>query len=366
MCSRKDISVVTGLDQGTVTRVVNRLIENEIVEEVSLLKNKRGRRSIGVSFSSKSYRVLSIRLQRRNFALAIFDLLGNIVTGREYPIDIKEKPEEIFHHILSKVLPLIKKFQDNLLGIGVALPGPFLTHVEKIIMMTESTGWKDFDFLGELRKNITQIPIFSSRDANAAGLSIWNSMFNTHLQSIMLYISIGQGIGSSIIINGQILQGSQGLAGEIGHTSINIDGPLCKCGNHGCLEIYASSLALIKRVKEVLKPNNAYNKKIDLSFICNKYLANDEIIEKEVSQVIHYLAQGITNYVNLINPNIIILGDEYVCFGNKFINSLRAELKKLLLPNVYENLVVEFIDSDEDMVLKGAFLNVLNKTLFKM
>ncbi len=365
-CSRKDISVETGLDQATISRVVNRLIETELVEEVSLLKNKRGRRSIGVSFCANSYRIISLRLQRRNFDIAVFDLLGTIVSSHEYPIDLEGEPQEIFNRILLYLIPIVEKFRDNLIGVGVALPGPFLADTEKIILMTE-TRWKNFDFLAELRQYLENLSVFSIHDAYAAALSVWYNRSYTLQKSIMLYISAGQGIGSAIVMNGQIFQGSHGLAGEIGHTSVNIDGPQCKCGNHGCLELYTSSFTLIRRVQAAMSvESSSVYEEINLSLISTLYQQGNPIVEHEVEQVIRYLAQGMANYINIINPEVVIVGDEYVCFGKKFINSLQKEIKKSLLPSIFEMLYIDFIDTEDDLVLRGAFFNVLNKALFKM
>jgi predicted NBD/HSP70 family sugar kinase len=362
-CSRKIISDETGLDQGTVTRCVSRLITKGVVDEVSLLKNKRGRRSIGVSLTKHNFKVISIRLQRKNFSIALFDLLGNILEYNDYSINNEDESEKIFRNILTFSSPLIDQNKDSLLGIGIAVPGPFKNDSEKIILMTE-TKWNNFDCLKKFRNYYKNISIFSIQDANAAALSIWKDYYNPKM-SIMLYISVGQGIGSAIVINGQLFEGSHGLAGEIGHTSIDINGPVCKCGNRGCLELYASSFVLLRKVQNVLKEHGV-NNNISLKQISILYKNNDELIINEINKIIKYLAQGITNYVNLINPDYIIIGDEYECFGDKFIEQFKFELEKLLLPSIFQDLTITLAQSDRDLVLHGAFLNVLNKSLFKM
>ncbi len=363
-CSRKEISVETGLDQATITRIVSHLIDSDFVEEVSLLKNKRGRRSIGISFNSKRYRIISLRLQRRNYDIAIYDLLGTSINSYEYSLKVSDNAELMLKNVLAHLQPIAKELGKDILGIGVALPGPFLIDKEKIILMTETSGWKNFDFMGELRRAMGNVPIFSCHDANAAGLTVRKTLFNNSPQSTMLYISVGQGVGSAIIINDRVFLGSQGIAGEFGHTSVDIDGPSCRCGNNGCLEHYISTISLLRRIKNRMKEMDNYtHEKITMSFISEQYHQGNPIVEEEVSRAIKYLSQGIVNYVNLINPNVIVIGDEYVSFGQKFIEQLKRKLKKKILPSIYEQLTIEYIHSKHDIVLEGSFLNVFNRTL---
>ena len=231
VCSRAEISLETGLNQATVTRAMASLIEDEIVEEVSLIKGARGRRSIGLSFDTHRYRVITVRLQRLSFSVALFDLRGNTLEMIEKALPEQQTPKQTFGEIVTTIDTYLARAGEDMIGIGVALPGPFLEKDERIVLMTESPDWQYFDLVRKLRENYLGISIFSNHDANAAALTVWREQGVDASAEVMLYIAAGQGVGSGIVINGRVFKGSLGIAGEVGHTSINIDGPRCKCGN---------------------------------------------------------------------------------------------------------------------------------------
>ena len=149
-CSRKEISVATGLDQATVTRAIGPLIEDGVVEEVGLVRGQRGRRSISLSFSGSGRYILCLRLQRRSFSIAAFNLRGDVLETEESPILRDGSAKQTFGEISNSLDRLIANLK-QVDGIGVAVPGPFLERDERVILMTESPQWQGFDLIPELR-----------------------------------------------------------------------------------------------------------------------------------------------------------------------------------------------------------------------
>ena len=180
---------------------------------------------------------------------------------------------------------------------------------------------------------------------------------------MMLYLSAGQGIGAGLVINGEVFRGSLGTAGEIGHTSIKNDGPKCYCGNYGCLEIYCSRLTLFRN----LKANSRHSLPYPLNFddVVEAYQMGDKEVMKEVDQMANYLAQGLVNCINLMNPDLIVLGDEYSRFGEPFLEIISEKVKKRLLKNVYENIRFQLVQQKDDLVLSGSYHHVLQNVLFE-
>ena len=128
ICSRVEIADKVGLDQATVTRVVQKLVEKEIVFESILGKEtgQRGRRSIGLELSPNRYRLVVVRLQRLSFRVALLDLTGNIMEETECPIDALKKPSHIFDLIVQAIEKVMTDYSEAVLGMGLTLPGPFL------------------------------------------------------------------------------------------------------------------------------------------------------------------------------------------------------------------------------------------------
>ena len=358
-CSRKDISVVSGLDQATVTRAIGPLLDNGIVEEVGLVKGGRGRRSINLDFSATGRHILCLRLQRRSFSIAAFNLRGDSVEPEEFPIPRGQPAAETFTDIAQAMERRIGRLK-QIDGIGIAVPGPFLERDERVILITESPEWQGFDLIPELRSRFPKIPLHSTHDAKAAALTEWRHTARKSGAKVLLYVSAGQGIGSALVIGGEVYRGALGLAGEMGHMSIKVDGPLCKCGNTGCLELFASRIALLRAIRE--RATARLTKDATFSDVVGAYADDDPVATEEVNKVARYLAQGITNCINFANPDLIVIGDEYALLGEPFLNAIKRQVEKAVLPSVYSTVDIELSGLTEDTVLKGTFLDVFSQT----
>ena len=362
-CSRKDLSVATRLDQATVTRAIGFLIEDGIVEEVGLVKGGRGRRSINLSFARSGRSIICVRLQRRSFSVGLFNLAGNTLDETEVRIGIDQPSSRTFDQIAACVDQHISR-HPQVDGIGVAVPGPFLERDERVILMTESPDWQVFDLVRALRERYSTIPVYSIHDAKAAALNVWRMQAKPSGAKVLLYISAGQGIGSALVDDGEVYRGSLGLAGELGHTSIDVNGPRCKCGNHGCLELFTSRIALLRNVREFADGNQetALTPEARFADVVAAYHAGDRLAVAEVDRVARYLAQGITNCINFVNPDIVVIGDEYVAFGQSFRAAIAKYVKASLLPSVFQSIRLELSKFEGDLVLRGAYLDVLLQT----
>lgn len=362
-CSRKDISDASGLDQATVTRAIVPLMESGVVEEVGLVKGGRGRRSINLDFSDTGRHVLCLRLQRRSFSIAAFNLRGQPVSFKEFTIQRGLSAKKIFADISRKMEKQIAAL-DQIDGIGIAVPGPFLERDERVILITESPEWQGFDLIPELRTRFPGIPVFSTHDAKAAALTEWQHTARDIGAKVLLYVSAGQGIGSALVVGGEVYRGALGLAGELGHMSIDVDGPICNCGNTGCLELFASRIALLRAIRERAadtKDNAGLSKDAGFAEIVDAYVGDNALVMEEVNKVAHYLAQGITNCINFVNPDLIVIGDEYAQLGDAFVDVIRARVEQSVLPSVFSSVRIELSSLTEDTVLKGAFLDVFSQ-----
>ncbi len=358
-CSRKEISVVSGLDQATVTRAIGPLLENGIVEEVGLVKGARGRRSINLDFSATGRHILCLRLQRRSFSIAAFNLRGDPIEPEEFPIPRGQPAAETFADIAKAMERRIGGLK-QIDGIGIAVPGPFLERDERVILITESPEWQGFDLIPELRSRFPNVPFHSTHDAKAAALAEWRHTARKNGAKVLLYVSAGQGIGSALVVGGEVYRGALGLAGELGHMSIKVDGPLCKCGNTGCLELFASRIALLRAIRE--RATKRLTAEATFSDVVEAFADGDPVATEEVGKVARYLAQGITNCINFANPDLVVIGDEYAQFGEAFLNAIKAQVEQAVLPSVYRLVRIELSSLTEDTVLKGTFLDVFSQT----
>jgi predicted NBD/HSP70 family sugar kinase len=291
--------------------------------------------------------------------MAIFNLRGDPITSEEIPIPRGQPAEDIFENIVNTMQKQMARFK-KIDGIGIAVPGPFLESDERVILITESPEWQGFQLIPELRTRFPSLPLFSIHDAKAAALTEWRNKLPRNGAKVLLYVSAGQGIGSALVIDGEVYRGAVGLAGEMGHMSIQADGGLCKCGNIGCLELYASRISLLRAVREKETPRL----KSDATFsdVVHAYLDSDPVAISEVHRIASYLAQGITNCVNFTNPDLIVIGDEYALFGDRFLDEIKSQIEKRLLPSVFSSVDVKLSEVTQDTVLAGTFLDVFSQT----
>jgi len=365
LSSRVEIADKVRLDQATVTRAVQKLVEKGIIFESILSKQEgqRGRRSIGLQLSTNLYRFVIVRLQRLSFKVALIDLTGNILKETEHAIDALQKPVHIFDMIVQETEKNFADCSEAILGMGLTLPGPYLEQSERILLMTGGPDWQEFDLVHRLREHFSNIPLYSKHDAKAAALSVWKTQGVLEDSKVMLYLSAGQGIGAGLVINGEVFTGSQGIAGEIGHTSIKKDGPQCYCGNYGCLEIYCSRLTLFRNLKA--NSRHSLPSPLNIDDVVQAYQIGDKEVVKEVNQMANYLAQGLINFINLVNPDLIVLGDEYSLFGEPFLKIISEKVKECSLKNIFENIKFQLVQRTDDLVINGSYHHVLQCVFFE-
>jgi N-acetylglucosamine repressor len=356
VCTRVQLAKDTGLKQASITKIISSLIQLGIVREVGIVEGKKGRRSIGISINSQKHKVIGIKLARRSFSVGLYD-----ISGQEY----KVHSEQLFMvngsaFALKRMKEVVAEFlldQSDVAAIGIASPGPFIKSNESIALITEFPGWENVNLQLEFTNEFS-IPVFVEHDANAGALAEWwfgNYLIDT---SVMVYILVSEGVGAGIISEGQLFTGSQGIAGEVGHMSIDFNGRKCSCGNYGCLEKYCSTLALVKDTVENLEnfPNSVLNniEEINVENIFEALEQGDELAKEMIEKVAMYLGLGIVNLVNVYNPNCIIIGEIISKGGEVLINKIRETIEPRLLPGLFENLTIQLSKFSKDPILYGA------------
>ena len=196
-------------------------------------------------------------------------------------------------------------------------------------------------------------------------MACWYMNKYNNINKTFAYAIAGHGIGVGVIVDGKLLRGSTGTFGEMGHTSIDFDGPLCQCGSRGCLENYCSTIALSRRIKKSLELGAKSSLNIDFTFsdIVEAYKNKDDLTVTEVNKNIEYLSIGIVNLVNMVNPDVIIIGDEMVNFGDDFLNVLKSNVSKRIIPDLYKKLDIRLGNFAEDEVLIGASIVAVESIL---
>ncbi len=203
----------------------------------------------------------------------------------------------------------------QIVGIGIGAPGAVDFESGTVIFAPNLDGWKDVPLKKNLEKQLN-VPVFVENDANIGVLGVHVAELKSKPKNVV-GIFVGTGIGGGLIINGELYNGFNHTAGEIGHMVIDINGPKCGCGNRGCFEALASRTAIFQRIKAGVKEGE----KTLLTEMLGDSLDDmrsgdlrkairrgDKFASKVVEQVAEYIGIGVSNLVNIIGPDVVVLG----------------------------------------------------------
>ena len=228
---------------------------------------------------------------------------------------------------------------DQIESVGVGIPGianPKTGEIDRCPNM----GWFHVPFREEFRKHLS-IPLFIENDANVAALAESVAGVSAGTSS-SVFITIGTGIGSGIIINGRIWNGFHGIGGELGHVILDLDGVPCTCGNRGCLERYCSATALIRMGREAVRDNpdslilssvGGDPSGIEARTVIDAAREGDPVAMRVYSEYISCLAQAVASVVNLLDPEVVVIGGGVSKAGDFLMDPLRKEYPKYVIFN---------------------------------
>lgn len=358
VCSRATLSRLSGLKQATITNIAGELIQCGLVVETGLIAGAKGRRSIGVTLNDARYKVIGIRMTRNYFYVSLVGISGKQYGVRKFPI----QPREGAQPVLSRIRAAVRQIADEnpeteLLAACLAMPGPYREDLDRLLFVTELSGWQNFPIHAVLSEGLG-MPLYVLNDANASAFAqLWFRWKEPAVQN-MAYVLAGQGVGCGMVSDGKLVLGQRGIAGEFGHNSIKYDGPLCECGNRGCLEKYCSLSALRSEIKALLrarKPSRLKMDDLNSEAIARAVRAGDPVAVHAYEEVCELLASGVINLVNQLNPGLIVLGDELVeICPERLLEVVRHRVKEGVNGLIYSDLSIEVNRLEESPALLGA------------
>lgn len=369
--SRSDIAKKTKLSSTTVSTLVDGLTKQEYLEEIGEGESSGGRRPILLKFNSGAHFVIGVELEGKNISVAVTDLKINIIN--RLTEEIKNTDEFL---VVDEIINLARQTMEKsgvefgkIIGIGVGATG--LIDTERgIIRQAVNLDWKDVPLKDLIENKFDQIPIYIDNIANVAALGEkWAGAGKEATN--LIYIRIGTGIGAGIILNRTIYEGSNGNAGEIGHMTIEPNGPRCKCGNRGCLEVLASGSAIAKQaITEMLggrdtlieKLTNGSVEEITAKVVAEAAKKGDRLALEIWEETGEYLGIAIANLINIYNPEIIIIGGGVAQAGKLLFEPIKRTVRKRALPGPVKRAKIVSSQLGENVSIIGAASLALEKT----
>ncbi|MEG0832687.1 MAG: ROK family protein [Oscillospiraceae bacterium] len=361
--SRIELSHLTGLTQATISNIINSLIGIGLVYEYPKNSNGVGRRSVGLALNYDRFHIIHVRVTNTRFSAGRYNLQGKQLDQRSLEYAAGSAPRDMMNLIKAQIAKLIDvNYYPPILGIGIALPGPYNSE-SYCSSIGELHGWDDIDIRKEFESEFN-LPAFAENDANIGALNEWWNDPSITDSDTLVYITTAEGTGSGIVANGTLLRGSQGIAGEIGHMTVNVNGPRCKCGNYGCLELYTSTAVLLEKARTLsagrcdtlLKPDSTKREFFDA---CR---ARDALACEILNEALSYFSSGVINIIYLYNPNLIIFGDEMVTYGvgSELLTYVKKRVKERVSSDISGKIALKLSTSQTDPALLGAGVLVMN------
>ncbi|MBJ9993614.1 MULTISPECIES: ROK family protein [Paenibacillus] len=330
--SRARVSEMTGLNKATVSNLVAELCEQQLVTEVGPGKSSGGRKPLLLHFNAMAGTVIGIELRVKQLTAVLCDLGGNVLEELDHALE---------RHDLSYVLETMKKVISSLMevapdtpygtvGIGVGVPG--MVDENGIVLFAPNLGW-EMVHLRQLLEEAFSVPVTIDNEANAGAQGELNFGAAKDVRHL-LYISAGSGIGSGIIIGGELYKGARGYAGETGHMCIEADGRPCTCGSRGCWELYASEKTY-DTAGTALPAHNTPE-------LVRLAAEGNEAAREQFTQMGKYLGIGVTNLINSFNPELIVIGGALSEARDWLAGPMQAVVAERTLPYHKQQLEITF------------------------
>ncbi|MBP3962489.1 ROK family transcriptional regulator [Paenibacillus lignilyticus] len=354
--SRAQISERTGLNKATVSSLVQDLIDRHLVLDIGPGESSGGRKPFLLLFHARAGYAIGIDLGVNYIRGILTDLEGAVVLERELTIDNHEAAI-----VLPKLMDCIEELRTSmpaspygLVGIGIGVPG--IVNGEGTILFAPNLSWPQVPLRAMIEERFG-VPATIDNEANAgaqgeqkygAGRGIANQ----------IYVSVGIGIGTGIILNKELYKGAAGFSGELGHLSVMADGTPCRCGNRGCWELYASENALLEQAEPL-----GYT---DLDALIGAAEQGDEHVIALFHRIGEWIGTGIANIVNVFNPNVVIIGNRMRRAEPWIRDAVAATVGSRALAYHREQFRLLYAEQGDRSAVRGAAHYAISAFLAKM
>ena len=315
--TRAELAASTGLARSTVAQRIDSLVELDLIREEGEAPSTGGRPPAVLGFNESAGIVLAADLGATHSRIAVADLGGKIIAETAANMDIASGPVQVLGWVeetFDRLLEESDQQQSNVLGIGIGLPGPVEYAEGRPVSPPIMPGWDGYDVRGHFGGRF-DVPVLVDNDVNIMALGEqW--VMETPVQDL-LFIKVGTGIGSGLILDGQLRRGAQGAAGDIGHVPVGESDTVCRCGNVGCVEAEAGGAALARALSE--KGKETANSR-DVAALVR---SGDQDAMQAVRRAGRLLGRVLAATVNLLNPAMIMIGGDVAEAGEQLLAGVR-------------------------------------------
>ena len=358
VASRADIARWTGLSRSTVSSIVAELQEERLVVD----RQEGGREAAGsgrppalIALDPSAGYALGIDFGKRHLAVALADLSHELLGEKWVEMaDDYEAGEGMARaaELVDGLLDELGADRTRVIGVGMGIPGPIQTTgmVGSFAILPGWAGTAPQERMAEL----LGLPVRVGNDANLGALaeSTWGAGRGS---SNVVYLKLATGIGAGIVIGGRLFEGAGGTAGEIGHTTIDETGDICRCGNRGCLETYAGAAAIASLL------SRSFDEQLDPEDVLSRAADGDAGCRRALADAGRHIGVAVANLCNLVNPERIVVGGSLGHAGALLLDPLRESVSLRAIPSAGEDVRIVSGELGERAELLGAVALVLQE-----
>ena len=334
--SRADLALITGLTKAAVSSLVRELIEARYVRELGPDVGNKGRPSVPLELNPNVGYLLGAEIGVDSISVILTNFAAQVIWRHDEPLATREQSA-----VLARLVAIVnlawaetRAHQQTILGLGLGLPG--LVNVGTgTLLFSPNLGWTDVP-LRDLLQAQFPFPIHIDNEANMAALG--ESYFGAARGSdLVLHLSCNVGVGAGLVVNRRLFSGIGGLAGEVGHMTIDPDGPPCNCGNRGCWETYVSKWAVLRRVQEAIlsgRPTRLLDtighdlQQLTIPMIVDAARRGDSVARAALAETGTFLGIGLAGLINALNPERVVFGGVLSLAHEFILPTLREEVRK--------------------------------------
>ena len=314
--SRADLAAATGLNKATVSSLIADLLAAGLVREIGQASSDGGRPAVLFELNPDAGRIIGAELGVGFIKIILADFRATTLWRDHVYFNLSDTPE----HVLRMLIKLVRTAANvaersghKVFGVGIGVHGLVDLHTGALLYGPH-LGWQDVPVRARLAEAFA-FPIFVDNDSKVSSIGERYYGVAQHIDNFV-YVDVNVGLGVGIWLGGQVHRGATGYAGEVGHTTIVPDGPVCRCGNRGCWEMYAGQRALIERLRAAvaggsrtcLPVNNGQLADVSLPMIVDAAQAGDALVLRTLDEIGSYLGLGIANLINTFNPSVVVIG----------------------------------------------------------
>jgi predicted NBD/HSP70 family sugar kinase len=349
--TRADLVRLTGLARSTITQRLDTLVAAGLLVPDGESASTGGRPPTQFRFNASGGILLIADIGASHLRCAVTDLAGTVLAEEACGLDVATGPHLVLDQVATSFEALLATaghLPKDVRGVGIAVPGPVEFATGRVVSPPIMTGWDQFDIPGYFADRYT-CPTLVDNDVNAMAFGEQRACWPQHHH--MLMIKVGTGVGCGIIANGELYRGAQGAAGDLGHIPYSGEGgPVCRCGNIGCVEAYAGGWALIRDLRAL---GHEVSSSSDVVRLIRAGQPDAVRLTRQAGRV---LGQAISDAVSFFNPSLVVIGGQLAHADEPLLAGIREVVYRRSLPLATRNLQIITSKLDERAGVTGLAL----------